>query len=56
MKFDWTINIGTVIAAAGLLSAFVVAHAQNRASIREIQTKVDLLYDWFKRRVIMREE
>jgi len=54
MQFDWTINVGTLIAAGGLLVVFIGAHVQNRTSIQEIQTKVDLLYKWFERRVILK--
>lgn len=56
MHFDWTINAGSVIAGVALLVAFVTAHVQNRSSIQDMQTKVDLIYEWFKKRVILRGE
>jgi len=54
MKFDFTINVGEVLTAAGLLVAFFAAHTQNIRKFQAIETKMDMMYKWFQQTVIMR--
>jgi hypothetical protein len=52
VKFDLTVNVGNLITAAGLLIGFIVAHQQNIRKLQEIETRVQLMYDWFRNRVM----
>ena len=54
MKFDFTINIGEILTAGGLLIGFFVAHTQNIQKLQDIKTKMDLMYEWFQKTVILR--
>jgi len=52
MIFEWKLNMGDVIIAAGVLGTFVVAHSANIKRLQDIETKLELLYDWFTDKVI----
>lgn len=54
MKFDFTINVGEVLTAAGLLLGFYAAHSQGIRKMQELETKLDLMYAWFQEVVIRR--
>lgn len=55
MKFEWTINIGNLMTGLLLLVGFIAAHIQNIRKMQDIETKVALIYSWFKKRVIERD-
>lgn len=52
MKLEWTINIGNILVAVGLLAGFFAAHIQNVRRLQSIETRVEMLYEWFRRRVL----
>lgn len=52
MKIDWSINVGEMIAAVVLLVGFVTAHTQNVRKLQDIETRLDLIYDWFTHNII----
>ncbi len=52
MKFDLTINLGNIITAVGLLAGFFVAHIQNVRKLQDIDTKLGMVYEWFRTKVI----
>lgn len=52
MKFDWTINMGELIAAAVLLLGFASAHMQNIRKLQDIETRLGLIYDWWTKNVV----
>ena len=52
MHWNWEVNIGNVLTAAGLLLGFLVAHVQNIRKLEQIVTKVNLMYHWFEKRII----
>jgi len=52
MKFDWTINMGELIAAGVLFLGFVSAHIQNIRKLQDIETRLGLIYDWWTRNVV----
>lgn len=52
MRFDPTINLGTLIAAAVLFVGFATAHIQNVRRMERMETKVDLIFRWFSQHVI----
>jgi len=56
VKFDWTFSIGNIVTAAGLLIGFIIAHQQNIKKLQDIETKVGLMYDWFRHRVMNRDQ
>lgn len=56
MHFDWTISIGNLLTAAALFLGFVAAHFQNIRRLDSIESRVKMMYDWFQRKVIYREE
>lgn len=52
MRFDWTVNMGEVIAAGVLFLGFVSAHIQNIRKLQDIETRLGLIYDWWKTHVL----
>lgn len=52
MHFEWTVNIGNLLTAAGLFIGFYAAHVQNIKRLASIEEKVDLMFRWFTRRII----
>lgn len=52
MKLDWTVNVGDVLIAVGLLVGFIAAHVQNVRRLQIIETRVEMIYEWFRRRVL----
>ena len=54
--FDWSINIGNVLTVVGLLTVFVTAHAANVKRLQDMETKLDLIFHWFRNNVINRQE
>ena len=52
MHIDWSISVGNLIAALGLLIGFFVAHTQNIRELQEIKTKLDIMYQWFQNRIM----
>jgi hypothetical protein len=57
LKIDWTINVGDLLALLALaLGAWrAQARTANRLSDRlgAIETKLELMYNWFTRKVIL---
>jgi len=54
MRFDWTINVGELIAATVFFGGLVVAHIQNVRRLQDIATKVEMIYDWFQATIVNR--
>jgi hypothetical protein len=52
MNLNWTVDIGNVLTAVGLLVAFYIAHIQNIRRLEQIETKLSMMYSWFVRRVV----
>jgi hypothetical protein len=52
LKFDWTINLGEMIAAFVLLFGFFSAHMQNIRELQEIKTKLAVMFVWFEENVM----
>jgi hypothetical protein len=52
MKYDPTINLGEMIAAAVLLTGLVTAHIQNVRRLNTIETKVNIMFNWFSKNII----
>lgn len=52
MKVDWDINVGNIIMALMLLVGFLAAHKQNIERIQAIETKVEMIYNWFLAKVV----
>jgi hypothetical protein len=55
MHFDWSINVGELIAAFVLLGGFMTAHSQNVKKLQEMDTKLTIMYAWFEARVVNRQ-
>lgn len=52
MNLDWNISVGNILTALGLLIGFYIAHVQNVRKLQDIDTKVKLIYDWFRHRIM----
>ena len=55
-SFDWSINIGNVLTVVGLLAVFVTAHAANVKRLQDMETKLDLIFHWFRNNIVNRSE
>lgn len=51
MTFDWTINVGGVIALASLIVTLFTLHASNIRRIAKMEEKIDVMYTWWKRQI-----
>lgn len=47
-------SISHIIELIGIVITVVTLHRQNVARMTQMETKIDLIYQWFKRRVIFR--
>lgn len=67
MHLDATVNLGNILTGAGLLIGLVAAHLQNQARLdamhrqnserlAHIETRLDMIYDWFIRTVVNRAD
>ena len=56
MTFNWNVDIGNVLTALGLLIGFYIAHIQNIRRLTQIETRLNMIYGWFVRRIVNREE
>jgi len=52
VTFNWDITAGNVLTVIGIIVSFFVAHTQNVRRLERIETKLQLVYDWFKDHVI----
>lgn len=52
MKFDWTIGFGNIVTLAAMLAATVVGYVNLIRRIDRIETKVDMMYDWFANNIL----
>jgi predicted tellurium resistance membrane protein TerC len=48
---DPTISLGSIISFVGILGSLWVMHAANVKRITSIEMKVELLFEWFKKRL-----
>ena len=48
MHFDMTVNLGNILTAVGLVVAFAVAHVQNVRKLQDIDTKLQMIFEWWK--------
>ena len=55
----WSVNLGNIATAIIMLISFWLAHVSNAKRIsrdaeewQEVKTKVNLIYDWFKKYVV----
>jgi len=55
-SFDYSINIGNILTLVSLLSVFVVAHSKNVRRMERIETKLGVVFDWFRTHVIANHE
>ena len=55
-SFDWSINIGNVLTVISLLVVFMAAHSKNVKRLQDMETKLDLIFQWFRKNVINRQE
>ena len=55
MHFDFTINIGNVVSVATLVVTFYVSHVRAIRHLENLDTKVNLVFDWFQKNVINKE-
>lgn len=49
MNFHWDVTLGNVLSFAGMVVAFFVAHSRGVKRLAEMETKVDLMFQWWKR-------
>ena len=54
MHFDWTISVGNILTAGGLLIGFYIAHTQNIKKLASIEERVGMMYEWFTRNIVNR--
>ena len=59
MNIDTTISLGSIITIITVIVALVTFHVSNvkriqkaAAEFQDIKTKLDLMFDWFKRHVM----
>ena len=52
MQFEWKINLGDVVAVVGVLITVFTMHSQNIKRITELETKIEMMFDWFRNRVM----
>lgn len=55
MQFEWKINLGDVVAVLGVLVTVFTMHTQNIKRITELETKIEMMFRWFQRRIIDKE-
>lgn len=55
MTFDWHVNLGEMIAAFGIIVTVFTMNKQNTERIKGIETKLEMMFEWFQSRVINRE-
>lgn len=53
MTFDSSINIGVLIALVGLIFKLTLMHRENVSKMATMSQKVDMLYRWFERHIIL---
>jgi hypothetical protein len=56
VKFSWEINVGTIIAIITFLVTLYSFHISNVRRTERIETKVNMIYEWFQNNVIGRGE
>lgn len=54
MTFDFSVNVGTVISAVGLVITLMKLHNSNVRRMEQIETKMDLIYRWFEKAIVLR--
>ena len=55
MHFDFTINVTNVVALLVFIAGLITAHTQNIRRLQNIETRLDLMYQWFQKHVINKE-
>jgi hypothetical protein len=50
VTFDWTVNLGTVVSGLALAIMVLGLHRANIVRITRMETKLDMLYEWWKER------
>jgi len=56
VHLDWTISVGNILTAGILLLGFITAHIQNVRKLQEIESRLGMIYEWFKHNVLGRYE
>lgn len=52
MTFDWNVSVGNLITALVLLIGFLRAHQQNIKRLAAIEEQVNMMFAWFRNRII----
>lgn len=48
--FDFTINVGGVVAVLGIVITIIKLHASNVSRMARMETKLDILFSWWSGR------
>jgi len=51
VTFNWDVSLGNVLTFLGMVVAFVVAHTRGVERLKEMETKVEMIYAWWVRHV-----
>ena len=51
VQFNWTVDLGTMIQLTVLVSSIFVVYLRVKERIISLETKVDLIYQWWKQQV-----
>lgn len=54
MGIEWSISIGNILTAVGLAITLYTIHAQAIRRLDKIETQLEMMYEWFTRKVINR--
>jgi len=54
--FDGTIHLGDVLTLIGIGVTLIALHSKNTRRFTSIETKVDMLFDWFRESVVKRKK
>jgi hypothetical protein len=56
LKFNWDVNVGTIIAIITFLVSLYTFHISNVRRYERIETKLNILFEWFQNNVVGRGE
>lgn len=55
MRFEWTINIGSVAEVLTIVVALYAMHMQNVRRLEKIEERLNIMFRWFEANVLGRK-
>jgi hypothetical protein len=52
MDIKWDISVSTLVSVGSILLVVWKIHSTNIKKIQDIETKLDMMFDWFKDAII----